>query len=133
MLRSTLIVLVLFCGLIPYVPRPPDDMLPLFLSAYDNRLGGSHCDSDCSTVASGRIEPWMRGNIAACFPNQYGGRLEIPGVGSWLILDTGPAMGIRFIAGEWAHVCDVLVDLIDEPAPAWAGRFWRDWRIVYEP
>lgn len=142
MITYVLALALVVCGLDPIPWLEPDpgpdpepvivEELPIFLSVYDNRLGGRHCDSDCSTIAAGPIEPWMRGAIVGCWQDRYGGRLEVPGIGSWQILETGGALGVREVGGQLALVCDVLVDLVDEPAPDWAGSFVWDWVIVYE-
>lgn len=114
---------------------------PLRVSHYDPSLGGTNCDSDCSTMASGhKVAAWVGGQngvYAAACPAEwpFGTRFELYGRiyqcqdrGGWIktrqVGQWDPAMG-GFIAAETYH----WVDLLDSP-PVPYGALVRDWRFV---
>lgn len=114
---------------------------PLRVSHYDPSLGGTNCDSDCSTMASGhKVASWVGGQngiYAAACPAEwpFGTRFEVYGKiyqcqdrGGWIktrqIGEWDPAMG-GFIAADTYH----WVDLLDTP-PVPYGALVHDWRFV---
>lgn len=118
-----------------------NDGTALRVSHYDPSLGGTNCDSDCSTMASGqKVAAWVGGKngiyAAACPPEwPFGTRFELYGKtyqcqdrGGWIQTRTpgefDPAMG-GFTAKESYH----WVDLLDSP-PVPYGALVYDWQFV---
>lgn len=118
-----------------------NDGAALRVSHYDPSLGGTNCDSDCSTMASGqKVADWVNGRdgiyAAACPPEwPFGTRFELYGNtyqcqdrGGWIQTRTtgefDPAMG-GFTAKETYH----WVDLLDNP-PVPYGTLVYDWQFV---
>lgn len=114
---------------------------PLRVSHYDPSAGGTNCDSDCSTMASGqKVADWVGGQngvYAAACPAEwpFGTRFELYGRvyqcedrGGWIKTrqagEHDPAMG-GFTAGETYH----WVDLLDTP-PVSYGALVYDWQFV---
>lgn len=114
---------------------------PLRVSHYDPSLGGTNCDSDCSTMASGqKVADWVGGQngiYAAACPAEwpFGTRFELYGKtyqcqdrGGWIKTrqagEYDPAMG-GFTAGETYH----WVDLLDTP-PVPYGALVYDWQFA---
>ncbi|MCB8988960.1 MAG: hypothetical protein H6661_14560, partial [Ardenticatenaceae bacterium] len=118
-----------------------NDGAALRVSHYDPSLGGTNCDSDCSTMASGqKVSAWVGGQngifAAACPPEwPFGTRFELMGKtyqcqdhGGWIQTrrpgEFDPAMG-GFTAKETYH----WVDLLDTP-PVPHGTLVYDWKFV---
>lgn len=114
---------------------------PLRVSHYDPSLGGTNCDSDCSTMASGeKVANWVggvSGIYAAACPTDwpFGTRFELLGKtyqcqdrGGWIKTrqpgEYDPAMG-GFTAAETYH----WVDLLDNP-PVPYGTLIYDWKFI---
>jgi hypothetical protein len=106
---------------------------PVIVSVYDPALGGINCDSSCDTIATGQLEPWMYGGIAACDLRLLRATITIPGIGSYRCLDTGGAIGLRWSAAyqRYVVVFDVLYDLVGQEAPAWTYSLVSGWSISW--
>lgn len=119
----------------------PNGGHPLRVSHYDPSLGGTNCDSDCSTMASGqKVAAWVGGQngiYAAACPTEwpFGTRFKLAGKvyqcqdrGGWIKTrhagEYDPAMG-GFTAAETYH----WVDLLDTP-PVPYGSLVHDWKFV---
>ena len=114
---------------------------PLRVSHYDPSLGGTNCDSDCSTMANGqKVASWVGGQggvYAAACPAEwpfgtrftlYGRIYQCQDRGGWIKTRSSgefdPAMG-GFVAQETYH----WVDLLDTP-PVPYGTLIYEWEFV---
>lgn len=118
-----------------YEPEPrPISLydLPAIVVVYDPALGGINCDSDCTTIATGKLLPEMYGVIAACHPDLLWRTVEIAGIGIYECLDTGGEIGVRWSDHFQRLVLyfDILYDIVNLGFPSWAGMLIEDWRIV---
>jgi hypothetical protein len=103
------------------------------MSVYDPALGGINCDDDCTTIATGKLEPEMYEVVAACHPLLLTARVNVPGVGTFHCLDTGTAIIVRWNSYYQRRVLwfDVLYNLVDQPPPDWAYWAIEDWTITW--
>ena len=114
--------------------KPPSlTSYPAVVMAYDPGLGGINCDGDCTTIATGLLEPEMYGTIAACHPSLLYKRVHIPTIGVFDCLDTGGAIGVDWNKHFERDVIyfDILYDL-GKDRPEWAGTLITEWEILYE-
>ena len=111
--------------LIIWPPEPVEWYeLPAILSVYDplqcDKPGGEiNCDSDPAHFATGiDVGPEWYGRAAACDPRLLGAVVTFEGIGSFMCIDTGAAIGERW--SEYYQrpvmVFDLMVNL-DEPPP----------------
>ena len=64
-------------------------------SYYIPSRGGINCDSDCTTMATGKISEDMYGNVGACPVDMLGYKLTITGK-KFTCRDTGGAIKLRY-------------------------------------
>ena len=103
--------------------------IPAVVMIYDPSLGGINCDNDCSTIATGPLEDWHYGSIAACDPSLLGAYVTLPGVGVVRCMDTGSAVRVAYSEywGEYVLYFDVMWKLEEWGRPEWAGMRVTDW------
>ena len=122
---------VLMEGVVCPPAPPPLTDFPAVIMAHDPGLGGINCDGDCTTIATGLLEPEMYGTVAACHPDLLYKRVNIPTIGVFDCLDTGGAIGVDYNKHFERDVIyfDVLYDL-EKDTPSWAGMLITKWKIV---
>lgn len=118
-------------GIVCPTPIPPKlTDFPAVVMVYDPSLGGRNCGLDCTTIATGPLEPEMYGTIAACHPDLLYKTVTIPTIGTFKCLDTGGAIGVGHNTHFDREVIyfDILYDMIDG-GPSWAGILINDWEV----
>lgn len=110
---------------------PPLTSFPAVIMVYDPGLGGINCDGDCTTIATGRLEPEMYGVVAACHPDLLYKHVIIPTIGTFHCLDTGGAIGVHYNKHFERDVIyfDILYDLLED-RPPWAGMLINNWEVI---
>ena len=104
---------------------------PAVIMAYDPALGGTNCDGDCSTIATGPLTQDMYGTVAACHQDLLGRSITLPSIGTFDCLDTGGAIRVAYNEYFEREVLyfDVMYDLVNNDRPRWAGMLLEDWEL----
>lgn len=125
------IAFMLMEGIVCPPTPPPLTDFPAVIMAYDPALGGINCDGDCTTIATGPLEPEMYGVVAACHPDLLYERIRIPTIGTFQCLDTGGSIGVSYNEHFDRDVIyfDILYDL-EEERPPWAGMLISNWEVI---
>jgi len=105
---------------------------PAIVTVYDPALGGINCDGDCSTLASGPLEPYMYTQYAACDASLFGWYVYFPVLDLRVrCMDTGGSVRAFYSHRDQQCVLpfDILWPLTEDEAPYWNWWFVENWEM----
>lgn len=132
---------ILLALIICFFPFPDSDFVlperelddyPAVLTYYEPLNGGRNCDSDCSTMSTGKIESWMYGQYMACHEDLLGAYVTFEQLGTFRCMDTGSLVTTAWSPHYGEEV--LFFDALLHEAPEW--NFWRwpadSWEINWD-
>jgi len=132
---ETFLRLIILLALMPIdVPQHQTTITdyPAVMVVYDPALGGINCDHDCGTIATGRFEEWMYGEVGACDQSLLGAYITFHPIDLTIYCgDTGGAIKPTWSQRDNRMVLyfDVLWPLETDGNKIVGEPYWNYWLI----
>ena len=130
------VAILFIMSIFPIIPftndKPEKDLIdyPAVITFYDPSLGGINCDDDCTTVATGKLEPSMYGTAGACHKDLLGRTIVFHAIDLEMkCVDTGGMIDVAYSKYYSREVLyfDILWDA-DNP-PEWNYWLLEKWSV----